>query len=148
MFDAGVIVALGSDFNPNAYCCSMVTIRLNLFKQRLLVEIYMIHLISFYLVCLLAYGDALGLCADEDVYAWSFGCKHYKCRLRSQPFTYTWVAWNGKQGDLVIINAPRLDHTHTIPKDLWRQLLNSLGSQVFFNKVWKKIIYIYTHWAL
>lgn len=24
MLDAGVIVALGSDFNPNAYCCSMV----------------------------------------------------------------------------------------------------------------------------
>ncbi|XP_058841992.1 probable imidazolonepropionase [Acipenser ruthenus] len=23
MLDAGVIVALGSDFNPNAYCCSM-----------------------------------------------------------------------------------------------------------------------------
>lgn len=22
---AGVIVALGSDFNPNAYCCSMVS---------------------------------------------------------------------------------------------------------------------------
>lgn len=25
MLDAGVIVALGSDFNPNAYCCSMVS---------------------------------------------------------------------------------------------------------------------------
>lgn len=24
MLDAGVIVALGSDFNPNAFCCSMV----------------------------------------------------------------------------------------------------------------------------
>lgn len=25
MLDAGVIVALGSDFNPNAYCCSMAS---------------------------------------------------------------------------------------------------------------------------
>lgn len=25
MLDAGVVVALGSDFNPNAYCCSMVS---------------------------------------------------------------------------------------------------------------------------
>ena len=27
MLEAGVIVALGSDFNPNAYCCSMVSTR-------------------------------------------------------------------------------------------------------------------------
>lgn len=26
MLEAGVIVALGSDFNPNAYCCSMVSV--------------------------------------------------------------------------------------------------------------------------
>lgn len=33
----------------------------------------------------------------------------------------------GKQGDLVIINAPRLDHMHTEARDLKGQLLNSYG---------------------
>lgn len=31
----------------------------------------------------------------------------------------------GKQGDLVIINAPRLAHTHTVAGDLQGQMLDS-----------------------
>lgn len=36
MLDSGCIVALGSDFNPNAYCYAMV--RIKLFRIRILFE--------------------------------------------------------------------------------------------------------------
>ncbi|XP_056132029.1 probable imidazolonepropionase isoform X2 [Lampris incognitus] len=65
MLEAGVIVALGSDFNPNAYCCSMVR------KERRWEmtgngEQERQH----------ASGYAPGLCKYEDVHARGFGCSH------------------------------------------------------------------------
>ena len=34
MIEAGVIVALGTDFNPNAFCLSMVTISISILYSR------------------------------------------------------------------------------------------------------------------
>ncbi|XP_067255777.1 probable imidazolonepropionase [Chanodichthys erythropterus] len=80
MLDAGVIVALGSDFNPNAYCCSMPMV--------------------MHLACVMmkmSMPEALAASTINAAYA--LNCSHTHGSLEI-----------GKQGDLVIINAPRWEH--------------------------------------
>ncbi|KAK2913492.1 hypothetical protein QQF64_030756 [Cirrhinus molitorella] len=80
MLDAGVIVALGSDFNPNAYCCSMPMV--------------------MHLACVLmkmSMPEALAASTINAAYALNRSHTHGSLET-------------GKQGDLVIINAPRWEH--------------------------------------
>ncbi|XP_041917296.1 probable imidazolonepropionase [Alosa sapidissima] len=80
MLDAGVIVALGSDFNPNAYCCSMPLV--------------------MHLACVnmrLSLNEALAAATINAAYA--LGAAHTHGSLEP-----------GKQGDLIIINSPRWEH--------------------------------------
>ncbi|XP_016405240.1 putative imidazolonepropionase [Sinocyclocheilus rhinocerous] len=80
MLDAGVIVALGSDFNPNAYCCSMPMV--------------------MQLACVLmkmSMPEALAASTINAAYALNRSQTHGSLEI-------------GKQGDLVIINAPRWEH--------------------------------------
>uniref|UniRef100_A0A672SK25 imidazolonepropionase n=1 Tax=Sinocyclocheilus grahami TaxID=75366 RepID=A0A672SK25_SINGR len=80
MLDAGVIVALGSDFNPNAYCCSMPMV--------------------MHLACVLmkiSMPEALAASTINAAYALNRSHTHGSLEI-------------GKQGDLVIINAPRWEH--------------------------------------
>ncbi|XP_073692461.1 probable imidazolonepropionase [Garra rufa] len=80
MLDAGVIVALGSDFNPNAYCCSMPMV--------------------MHLACVLmkmSMPEALAASTINAAYALNRSHSHGSLEI-------------GKQGDLVIINAPRWEH--------------------------------------
>ncbi|XP_016335062.1 putative imidazolonepropionase [Sinocyclocheilus anshuiensis] len=80
MLDAGVIVALGSDFNPNAYCCSMPMV--------------------MHLACVLmkmSMPEALAASTINAAYALNRSQTHGSLEI-------------GKQGDLVIINAPRWEH--------------------------------------
>ncbi|XP_062405293.1 probable imidazolonepropionase isoform X3 [Sardina pilchardus] len=80
MLDAGVIVALGSDFNPNAYCCSMPLV--------------------MHLACVnmhLSLNEALAAATINAAYA--LGCSHTHGSLEP-----------GKQGDLLVINSPRWEH--------------------------------------
>uniref|UniRef100_A0A672QKE3 imidazolonepropionase n=1 Tax=Sinocyclocheilus grahami TaxID=75366 RepID=A0A672QKE3_SINGR len=76
MLDAGVIVALGSDFNPNAYCCSMP-------MAGVLMKMSM--------------PEALAASTINAAYALNRSHMHGSLEI-------------GKQGDLVIINAPRWEH--------------------------------------
>ncbi|XP_062850166.1 probable imidazolonepropionase [Trichomycterus rosablanca] len=80
MIDAGVIVALGSDFNPNAYCCSMPMV---------------MHLACVTLK--MSMPEALAAATINAAYA--LNCSHMHGSLEP-----------GKQGDLLIINAPRWEH--------------------------------------
>lgn len=80
MLDAGVIVALGSDFNPNAYCCSMPLV--------------------MHLACVnmhLSLNEALAAATINAAYA--LGVSHTHGSLEV-----------GKQADLLILNAPRWEH--------------------------------------
>ncbi|XP_077083879.1 putative imidazolonepropionase isoform X2 [Siphateles boraxobius] len=80
MLDAGVIVALGSDFNPNAYCCSMPMV--------------------MHLACVMmkmSMPEALASSTINAAYALNRSQTHGSLEI-------------GKQGDLVIINAPRWEH--------------------------------------
>ncbi|KAM9771603.1 probable imidazolonepropionase [Syngnathus typhle] len=80
MLDAGVIVALGSDFNPNAYCCSMP--------------------IVMHLACVnmrMSMPEALAAATINAAYA--LGRSHTHGSLEA-----------GKHGDLLVINAPRWEH--------------------------------------
>ncbi|XP_064417865.1 probable imidazolonepropionase isoform X2 [Latimeria chalumnae] len=78
MLDAGVIVALGSDFNPNAYCCSMPMV--------------------MHLACVnmrMSMNEALAAATINAAYA--LGRSHTHGSLEV-----------GKQGDFVIINSLRI----------------------------------------
>ncbi|XP_061523185.1 probable imidazolonepropionase [Phycodurus eques] len=80
MLDAGVIVALGSDFNPNAYCCSMP--------------------IVMHLACVnmrMSMPEALAAATINAAYA--LGRSHTHGSLEA-----------GKHGDLLLIDAPRWEH--------------------------------------
>ncbi|GAA6100882.1 probable imidazolonepropionase [Tachysurus ichikawai] len=80
MLDAGVIVSLGSDFNPNAYCCSMPMV---------------MHLACVMLK--MSMTEALAAATINAAYA----LNHSQTHGSLEP---------GKQGDLLIINAPRWEH--------------------------------------
>ncbi|KAB5579454.1 hypothetical protein PHYPO_G00195240 [Pangasianodon hypophthalmus] len=80
MLDAGVIVSLGSDFNPNAYCCSMPMV---------------MHLACVTLK--MSMPEALAAATINAAYA----LNHSQSHGSLEP---------GKQGDLLIINAPRWEH--------------------------------------
>ncbi|XP_066538045.1 probable imidazolonepropionase isoform X2 [Hoplias malabaricus] len=80
MLDAGVIVSLGSDFNPNAYCCSMPMV---------------MHLACVTLK--MSMPEALAAATINAAYA--LNCSQLHGSLEP-----------GKQGDLLIINAPRWEH--------------------------------------
>ncbi|XP_075716228.1 putative imidazolonepropionase [Rhinoderma darwinii] len=80
MLNAGVIVSLGSDFNPNAYCFSMPMV--------------------MHLACVnmkMSLKEALAAATINAAY--SLGRSHTHGSLEV-----------GKQGDAVIINAPRWEH--------------------------------------
>ncbi|XP_048213946.1 probable imidazolonepropionase [Perognathus longimembris pacificus] len=80
MVDEGVIVALGSDFNPNAYCFSMPMV--------------------MHLACVnmrMSMPEALAASTINAAYA--LGKSHTHGSLEV-----------GKQGDIIIINAPRWEH--------------------------------------
>uniref|UniRef100_A0A6J0VKD4 Probable imidazolonepropionase n=1 Tax=Pogona vitticeps TaxID=103695 RepID=A0A6J0VKD4_9SAUR len=80
MLKEGVILALGSDFNPNAYCCSMLMV--------------------MHLACVnmkMSMKEALAAATINAAYA--LGKSHTHGSIEA-----------GKQGDLVIINSPRWEH--------------------------------------
>ncbi|XP_029521703.2 probable imidazolonepropionase [Oncorhynchus nerka] len=80
MLEAGVIVALGSDFNPNAYCCSMPVV--------------------MHLACVnmrMSMPEALAAATINAAYA--LGCSHTHGSLEVN-----------KHGDLLVLNAPRWEH--------------------------------------
>uniref|UniRef100_A0A8C5Q7E4 Probable imidazolonepropionase n=1 Tax=Leptobrachium leishanense TaxID=445787 RepID=A0A8C5Q7E4_9ANUR len=80
MLDAGVIVSLGSDFNPNAYCLSMPMV--------------------MHLACVnmkMSLSEALAAATINAAY--SLGRSHTHGSLEV-----------GKQGDVVVINASRWEH--------------------------------------
>ncbi|CAB1345977.1 unnamed protein product [Coregonus sp. 'balchen'] len=80
MLDAGVIVALGSDFNPNAYCCSMPVV--------------------MHLACVnmrMSMPEALAAATINAAYA--LGCSHTHGSLEVN-----------KHADLLVLNAPRWEH--------------------------------------
>ncbi|KAG7456292.1 hypothetical protein MATL_G00250330 [Megalops atlanticus] len=80
MLEAGVIVALGSDFNPNAYCCSMPMV--------------------MHLACVnmrMSMNEALAAATINAAY--SLGKSHSHGSLEVN-----------KQGDLLLINSSRWEH--------------------------------------
>ncbi|XP_026218708.1 probable imidazolonepropionase [Anabas testudineus] len=80
MLEAGVIVALGSDFNPNAYCCSMPLV--------------------MHLACVnmrMSMPEALAAATINAAYA--LGRSHTHGSLEVN-----------KQGDLVVLNTTRWEH--------------------------------------
>lgn len=80
MLDAGVIVALGSDFNPNAYCCSMP--------------------IVMHLACVnmrMSMPEVLAAATINAAYA--LGCSNTHGSLEVN-----------KHGDLLILNTTRWEH--------------------------------------
>lgn len=80
MLDAGVIVALGSDFNPNAYCCSMPMV--------------------MHLACVnmrMSMPEALAAATINAAYALGRSDTHGSLEV-------------GKHGDLLLINSPRWEH--------------------------------------
>ncbi|XP_035281945.1 probable imidazolonepropionase [Anguilla anguilla] len=80
MLDRGVIVALGSDFNPNAYCCSMPMV--------------------MHLACVnmrMSMNEALAAATINAAYALGLSQSHGSLEV-------------GKQGDLLVINASRWEH--------------------------------------
>ncbi|XP_068163336.1 probable imidazolonepropionase [Antennarius striatus] len=80
MLDAGVIVALGSDFNPNAYCCSMP--------------------IVMHLACVnmrMSMSEALAAATINAAYALGRSNTHGSLEV-------------GKHGDLLVLNAARWEH--------------------------------------
>ncbi|XP_072566391.1 probable imidazolonepropionase isoform X2 [Paramormyrops kingsleyae] len=80
MLDAGVIVALGSDFNPNAYCCSMPMV--------------------MHLACVnmrLSMDQALAAATINAAYA--LGRSHSHGSLEA-----------GKEANLLIVDCPRWEH--------------------------------------
>ncbi|XP_065436407.1 probable imidazolonepropionase [Chrysemys picta bellii] len=80
MLKEGVIVALGSDFNPNAYCYSMPLV--------------------MHLACVnmkMSMNEALAAATINAAYALRRSHMHGSIE-------------NGKQGDLIIINSSRWEH--------------------------------------
>ncbi|XP_028426763.1 putative imidazolonepropionase [Perca flavescens] len=80
MLEAGVVVALGSDFNPNAYCCSMP--------------------IVMHLACVnmrMSMPEALAAATINAAYA--LGCSHTHGSLEVN-----------KHGDLLVLNTTRWEH--------------------------------------
>uniref|UniRef100_A0A8D0H5S7 Probable imidazolonepropionase n=1 Tax=Sphenodon punctatus TaxID=8508 RepID=A0A8D0H5S7_SPHPU len=80
MLKEGVIVALGSDFNPNAYCCSMPMV--------------------MHLACVnmkMSMKEALAAATINAAYA--LGRSHTHGSIE-----------NGKQGDFIILNSSRWEH--------------------------------------
>ncbi|XP_042337745.1 probable imidazolonepropionase [Plectropomus leopardus] len=80
MLDAGVIVAFGSDFNPNAYCCSMP--------------------IVMHLACVnmrMSMPEALAATTINAAYA--LGRSHTHGSLEVN-----------KHGDLLVLNTTRWEH--------------------------------------
>ncbi|KAM6895498.1 putative imidazolonepropionase [Xenentodon cancila] len=80
MLDAGVIVALGSDFNPNAYCCSMA--------------------IVMHLACVnmrMSMPEALAAATINAAYALGWSHTHGSLEVN-------------KHGDLLVLNTPRWEH--------------------------------------
>lgn len=80
MLEAGVIVALGSDFNPNAYCCSMPVV--------------------MHLACVnmkMSMSEALAAATINAAYALGRAHTHGSLEVN-------------KDGDLLILNARRWEH--------------------------------------
>ncbi|XP_015668127.1 probable imidazolonepropionase [Protobothrops mucrosquamatus] len=80
MLKEGMIVALGSDFNPNAYCCSMLMV--------------------MHLACVnmkMSMKEALAAATINAAYA--LGRSHTQGSIEK-----------GKQGDFIIINSSRWEH--------------------------------------
>ncbi|XP_014825600.1 PREDICTED: probable imidazolonepropionase [Poecilia mexicana] len=80
MLEAGVIVALGSDFNPNAYCCSMPVV--------------------MHLACVnmrMSMTEALAAATINAAYALGRSDTHGSLEVN-------------KRGDLLILNATRWEH--------------------------------------
>ncbi|XP_042201536.1 probable imidazolonepropionase [Callorhinchus milii] len=80
MLEAGVIVALGSDFNPNAYCFSMPMI--------------------MHMACVnmkMSMSEALAAATINAAYSLGRSQTHGSLEV-------------GKRGDLIIINSPRWEH--------------------------------------
>ncbi|XP_056280676.1 probable imidazolonepropionase [Pseudoliparis swirei] len=80
MLDAGVIVALGSDFNPNAYCCSMPMV--------------------MHLACVnmrMSMPEALAAATINAAYALRRSHTHGSLEV-------------GKHGDLLVLHATRWEH--------------------------------------
>ncbi|XP_010885463.2 probable imidazolonepropionase isoform X1 [Esox lucius] len=80
MLQAGVIVALGSDFNPNAYCCSMPMV--------------------MHLACVnmkMSMPEALAAATINAAYALGRSHTHGSLEVK-------------KHGDLLVLNAPRWEH--------------------------------------
>ncbi|TNN36334.1 putative imidazolonepropionase [Liparis tanakae] len=80
MLDAGVIVALGSDFNPNAYCCSMPMV--------------------MHLACVnmrMSMPEALAAATINAAYALRRSHTHGSLEV-------------GKHGDLLLLHAARWEH--------------------------------------
>uniref|UniRef100_UPI00398F0276 probable imidazolonepropionase n=1 Tax=Pristiophorus japonicus TaxID=55135 RepID=UPI00398F0276 len=80
MLDTGVIVALGSDFNPNAYCFSMPMI---------------MHMACINMKMTMA--ESLAAATINAAYALGKSRSHGSLEA-------------GKQGDILIINSPRWEH--------------------------------------
>ncbi|KAL6084178.1 hypothetical protein STEG23_002852 [Scotinomys teguina] len=85
MLDEGVIVALGSDFNPNAYCFSMV-----MTFQPMVMHLACVNM-------RMTMQEALAAATINAAYA--LGKSHTHGSLEV-----------GKQGDAIIINASRWEH--------------------------------------
>ncbi|XP_051889923.1 probable imidazolonepropionase isoform X2 [Pristis pectinata] len=106
MLDAGVIVALGSDFNPNAYCFSM-----KYFVQILSAMREGCELASYREPCIpslhkfcwfdrsfpAANGYAPGVCDHEDDDGREPGGRHHQCCLCARKIQISWLP-GGRQG--------------------------------------------------
>ncbi|XP_061770129.1 probable imidazolonepropionase [Nerophis ophidion] len=80
LLGAGVVVALGSDFNPNAYCCSMPVV--------------------MHLACV-----NLRMSMSESLAAATINAAYALGRWRTHGSLEA-----GKHGDLLVLNAPRWEH--------------------------------------
>lgn len=122
MLDAGVIVALGSDFNPNAYCCSMVSNnRRGVEKQMSVAWWFQLILYSLSHPPSSANSHAPGLRQHEDVHAGGFGCGHHQRGLRPQALRHTRLP-GGQQ-----TRRPAGPQHHTVNQDTHTQ--KSSGSK-------------------
>lgn len=95
MISAGVSVALGTDFNPNAYCLSMVC-TLNMIRS-LPTGSEVLVLVVRYVWVIAAIRDESGVCyAGYDYERGSRRC-HYQCRCQCEHGRHSWL-YRGRQG--------------------------------------------------